>query len=78
MVDPVILIGCLHSFCKICIDKVLKGKGEVMCPYCRSRTKRADVKDDFNTRELVEVYGKSVTSSTAIDSDSDGTYTRRV
>lgn len=35
---PKILTNCGHSFCKICIERIINKKTLVSCPVCRERT----------------------------------------
>ena len=86
MREPQVLIGCLHKFCKACIERWMSENlaistagenDEVPCPYCRTETFPEDVKDDFNTRELIEVYKKEVKHNSSSQRHGDDVYTRQ-
>lgn len=53
--DPHILKECLHTYCMKCIKKLQRGT-EIRCPGCRKSTKLEDVKQDFKTQRLIDIY----------------------
>ena len=76
MVDAKILKTCLHSFCKNCIETAMAGEAELTCPYCRVVTRQEEIKDDFNMREMTEVYKKAVDHIASSSPSCDDVYTR--
>ena len=45
---PKMLINCGHSFCKICLDRIINKRTVVTCPVCREQT-RISKKDKENS-----------------------------
>lgn len=60
---PKMLINCGHSFCKICLDRLINKKTHVTCPVCREQTRINCFTDkDLNlptNYSLVEIIDKS-------------------
>lgn len=57
---PKMLISCGHSFCKICLERLINKKSTVQCPICRESTKIQNTKDSLPTNySLVEIIDKS-------------------
>ncbi len=56
---PKMLIGCGHSFCKICLERLINKKTFVNCPICREQTKLNNSRDSLPTNySLVEILDK--------------------
>ncbi len=58
-VVPKILTTCGHSFCKICLDRIINKKFLVNCPVCREKTK-INQKDNLPTNyALIRIIEKN-------------------
>lgn len=70
---PVTVLRCLHAFDGHCIDTICRQRSDssVICPLCRSVTKRSEMSTFFN--------GSAYTSGTAsgADHESDNAYERK-
>ncbi|XP_070581517.1 E3 ubiquitin-protein ligase TRIM56-like [Ptychodera flava] len=56
-------LPCQHSFCQVCLDKLLKKSGGLNCPICRRSHEippggAADLPNNFFVNELVEQFKK--------------------
>ena len=60
---PKILINCGHSFCKICLERLLNKKTSVSCPVCREQTYFYSLNERENVLptnySLIEIVDKS-------------------
>lgn len=60
---PKMLVNCGHSFCKICLDRLINKKTSVTCPVCREPTRLTTFQDKDLTLptnySLVEIIDKS-------------------
>lgn len=63
---PKMLVNCGHSFCKICIERLVNKKTIITCPICREQTNIIrDLKEGLPTNySLVEIIDKSKHSDT--------------
>jgi len=56
---PKILTNCGHSFCKICLDRIINKKTLVYCPVCREKT-NINNKDNLPTNySLIKIIEKN-------------------
>ena len=58
------ILSCLHTFCRVCVQGVMKNK-QITCPYCKAVTIEKDVKDDFKTKELLQIRLKDKPAAAA-------------
>lgn len=57
---PKMLVNCGHSFCRICLDRLINKKLTVTCPVCREITNLSAVKENLPTNySLVEIIDKN-------------------
>lgn len=56
---PKVLIKCGHSFCKICLDRLISGKTYVTCPVCRENTKVVKLESLPTNYSLIQIIEKS-------------------
>ena len=60
---PKMLVNCGHSFCKICLERLINKKTSVTCPVCREPTRLTTFQDKDLTLptnySLVEIIDKS-------------------
>lgn len=62
---PKILIKCGHSFCKICLDRLINGKTFVTCPVCRENTKVVKLESLPTNYSLIQIIEKSTDSNSS-------------
>jgi len=61
---PKILVKCGHSFCKVCIERIINNKISVQCPICRETTKIGKKESLPTNYSLCEIIEKSSDHST--------------
>lgn len=60
---PKILVKCGHSFCKICLERILNQKTYIICPICRETSKIVK-KDSLPTNySLIQIIEKSISET---------------
>ena len=54
---PKILVKCGHSFCKVCLERIVNKKTNVQCPVCRENTKLGkndNLPTNYSLCEIIE------------------------
>lgn len=56
---PKVLVKCGHSFCKVCLERIICNKAYVTCPVCRENTKFGKKETLPTNYSLVEIIEKT-------------------
>ena len=56
---PKILTNCGHSFCKICLDRIINKKTLVYCPVCREKTSISQKENLPTNYSLIKIIEKN-------------------
>lgn len=56
---PKLLTNCGHSFCNICIQRLINNKKYIICPICREQTKLNSYKEVPTNYSIIEIIDKS-------------------
>ncbi|KAG7492505.1 hypothetical protein MATL_G00015280 [Megalops atlanticus] len=63
--NPVVL-GCSHSFCRVCLQQCWEGKSSQECPFCRRKSLIEPLRN-LALKNIVESYLKQKTESEAAE-----------
>ncbi|XP_036402000.1 uncharacterized protein LOC118789594 [Megalops cyprinoides] len=69
--DPVVL-GCSHSFCRVCLQRFWEEKSSRECPICRRESSKDTVLPNLALKNIVEAYLKEKTESEAAERSEAG------
>jgi len=69
--DCIILKGCGHCFCKICIQQVFE-KSNQICPYCRAPFDKADIIDKSVAVTAASAAQKELDEKECVSDDGTG------
>eukprot|EP00300_Choanocystis_sp_HF-7_P031369 c40660_g1_i1.p1 GENE.c40660_g1_i1~~c40660_g1_i1.p1 ORF type:complete len:445 (+),score=64.66 c40660_g1_i1:120-1337(+) len=56
MIEPVMIPACGHSFCKRCIDLIIKTNPVKVCPCCRARIQGGHLPPNFSLKGIIETF----------------------
>lgn len=48
-------LSCRHTLCRRCVRKLKRGS-KIQCPMCNTFSDTKDIKPDFNTVSLIDLY----------------------
>lgn len=60
---PKILVKCGHSFCRVCLERMINKKASIQCPVCRENTKIGKKETLPTNYSLCEVIDKTEDTS---------------
>nr|XP_016853407.1 PREDICTED: zinc finger protein RFP-like [Anolis carolinensis] len=56
LADPVMIVGCGHNFCRLCLGRYWAGAlRNVSCPQCRTAFPKARLEENRQLRNVAEV-----------------------
>jgi hypothetical protein len=67
---PKILVKCGHSFCKICLERLMSNKTYVSCPVCRENTKiqkKEPLPTNYSLIQIIEKHPETIQSKNLLE-----------